>query len=344
MNRKLRPTSERSTLRMKICLWLILLSGLLFSCGNKKVSLAENDEKVDVQDFIGFFQPLRLPYEVGDTLLRRREKDSMSINYTLFTRFVPDTVLSKYFGREGKPRLYAIGKLAVPDNETYLLVKASTSPRKALLVICFDKKKKFSAARPVIYLDNEPGISGQVAIDAKYTITVSHQRKVAGGEAVYKKDAYVYNDAGMFTLIMTESNEKASNKAAPVYNPIDTLSHKHKFTGDYAQDKRNLISVRDGKDPSIVLFFVHFEKDNGDCKGELKGRAKFISPTVARYTSNGSPCMVEFSFSTAGISMKETGGCGNPRDIRCFFEGYFPKLKEPKPKPAKPQKPGKKRT
>src|ERR1700733_9498284 len=192
----------------------VLLSGLFISCGNKKVSLAENNDKVDVHDFVGFFQPLGLPYQVGDTLLRRKEAENSVIHYAIFTRFVPDTVLSRYFGQGVKPRLYAIGKVEVPDNETYLFVKGVTQTRKVLYVLCFDKKNKFAAFRPAIYADNEPGVSGQVAMDGKYTLTITHQRKAADGQLFYKKDAYVYNDAGAFTLIMTESNEEAVKPAA----------------------------------------------------------------------------------------------------------------------------------
>jgi hypothetical protein len=330
-----RPRTGVISYFMNKCLLLVLLSGLVISCGNKKVSLAENDDKVDARDFVTFFQPLALPYQVGDTLLRRKEPETALIHYNLFTRFVPDSVLTRYFGQGAKPRLYAIGKVAVPDNETYLFVKASVPARKLLYVLCFDKKDKFSAFRPVLYSDNESGVTGQVTMDGKYTLTLLHQRKGAEGRIFYKKDAYVYNDAGTFTLIMTESNEEAG-KPVPVYNPIDTFPRKHKFSGDYAQDKRNMISIRDGKDPSRMLFFVHFEKDNGDCKGELKGTARFVSSNTARYTANGDPCSVEFSFGPTTISMRELGGCGNHRDIKCFFEGEFVRRKEVvKAKPVK---------
>jgi hypothetical protein len=319
---------------MNKCLMLVLLAGLLFSCKSKKTSLAGNDEQVDTHDFVGFFQPLKLPYEVGDTLLRRKEAETSLIDGTLFSRFVPDSVLTRYFNKELRIKLYAIGKVSVPDHETYLFVKASAPGRKALFILCFDKKDNFAAARPVLYSDNEFNSTGLASLDAKYTLTVTHQRKGPDGEILYKKDAYVFNDAGVFTLIMTESNE-AATRTPPIYNPIDTASHKHKYTGDYSQDKRNIISVRDGKDPSRILFFVHFEKDNGDCKGELKGVARFISPTVARYTSNGDPCMIEFTFSPTGVAMKELGGCGNHRDIKCFFEGEFMKRKDTHSKPVK---------
>jgi hypothetical protein len=167
-------------------------------------------------------------------------------------------------------------------------------------------------------------------MDGKYTLTVMHQRKGPEGQLLYKKDAYIYNESTGFMLILTESNEGKA-KIPPIYNPIDTLSHKHKFTGEYVQDKRNFVSVRDGKDASRVLFFVHFEKDEGSCRGELKGEAKFISANTARFRSGGDPCTVDFVFGKEGVTMKEVEGCGNHRDIKCFFEGYYEKKKQKTP-------------
>jgi hypothetical protein len=307
---------------MKKCLLLIVLSVLFFSCKNKKLSLAENDEKIDTRDLIEFFQPLALPYQVTDTLLRRKEAESVLINYKLFIRLVPDSVLTRLFGKESRPRLYAVGKIKVPESETYVFVKATARERRVLFILCFDKNNRFAAARPVIYSDNAPGVSGQAGMDMKYTLSILHQRKAADGQVFYKKDAYVYTAAGGFVLILTESNE-VKTKIPAIYNPIDTVSHKHKFTGDYSQDKRNIISVRDTKDASRILFFIHFEKDDGTCKGELKGEAKFGSANIARYRSNTDPCAIEFSFNPSGVTLKELGGCGVHRDIKCFFEGYY---------------------
>ncbi len=316
-------------------LLLIVLSGLLFSCKSKKVSLAENDEKVALPDLVEFFQPLKAPYAVTDTIFRRKESESTVINYSLFTRLVPDTILTRYFGRESKPHLYAVGRISVPKEETYLFVKAVAKDRKVLYVLCLDRKSRLVASRPVIYSDNEPGVSGEADMDAKYTLSILHQHKGADGQLLYKKDAYIFNaDAGGFVLILTEGNETKS-KVLPVYDPIDTLPRKHKFSGDYAQDKRNFIAVRDGRDPSRFYFFVHFEKEeDGSCKGELKGEARFVSPGIARYKSYSDPCSIEFSFGSSGVTMKELGGCGVHRDIKCFFEGYYERKHETKAKPA----------
>jgi hypothetical protein len=313
-------------------LLLFVLPLLMIACKEKKVSLATNDEKVNISDFLEFFQPMKLPYQVTDTILKRREPEASVINGKLFARFVPDSILSKLFGKEGHPHLYAIGKVTVPDAEKYVFVKATTSNRRALVLLVFDKKDHFAVSRPVIYADNEAGVSGQVTMDAKYTVTIQHQRKASDGQVYYHRDAYIFNgDAGLM-LILTESNESRP-KIVPVYNPIDTLPRKHKFSGDYAQDKRNLVAIRDGRDASRFLFFVHFEKEDGTCKGELKGEAKFIGPGVARYRAYSDPCAIEFTFIPEGISLKELGGCGVHRDIKCFFEGYFEKRKaKEKPK------------
>lgn len=313
-------------------LLLFVLPLLMIACKEKKVSLATNDEKVNISDFLEFFQPMKLPYQVTDTILKRREPEASVINGKLFARFVPDSILSKLFGKESHPHLYAIGKVTVPDAEKYVFVKATAGNRRALVLLVFDKKDHFAASRPVIYADNEAGISGQVLMDAKYTVTIQHQRKASDGQVYYHKDAYIFNgDAGLM-LILTESNESRP-KIVPVYNPIDTLPRKHKFSGDYAQDKRNIVAIRDGRDASRFLFFVHFEKEDGTCKGELKGEAKFIGPGVARYRAYSDPCAIEFTFIPEGISLKELGGCGVHRDIKCFFEGYFEKRKaKEKPK------------
>ena len=310
---------------MNKCLLLILVPLLLLSCKSKKVSLAVNDEQVNISDFLDFFQPLKLPYGVTDTVLRRKEPESAVINYKLFSRFVPDSVLTHLFGKEAHPHLYAIGRIKVPKAETYVFVKGTLKDRRALYVVCFDRKDRFAAARPVLYSDNEPGVTSRMDMDAKYTITLLHEHK-AGGQVIYHKDAYVFNEDTGLLLILTETNETRSH-VPPVYDPIDTLSRKHKFSGDYAQDKRNLIAIRDGRDASRFLFFIHFEKDDGTCNGEVKGEARFIGPSTGRYRASTDPCAIEFSFGSEGVSIKEIGGCGVHRDIKCFFEGYYERRK-----------------
>jgi hypothetical protein len=44
---------------------------------------------------------------------------------------------------------------------------------------------------------------------------------------------------------------------------------------------------------------------------------------------------VDLIFNPSGVSMKELEGCGNHRDIKCSFEGYFDRRAASKPKPSK---------
>jgi hypothetical protein len=318
----------------KLILWIVL--PLLFVyCKSQKKSLS-GDTPVSKGDFIAFFETLKLPYQLTDDSLDEKETDTDAISYHTFTQFVPDTVITKYFGKgaANRPKLFALGKVNAQKQENYLFVKAIAQSRKIGYVLCFNEQDKFIVSKPLIITDSRSVISNLATMDTKFTITLLRQHKGPGGQILYRKNAYVFNPAGTFTLILTESNE-TDKQGLPILNPIDTLSHRHKFTGDYLQDKRNIISVRDGKDQSHILFFVHFEKDKGDCKGELKGTARFVSGNSAIYRSNTDACAVEFLFGTSGVEMKELDGCGNHRDIKCFFEGYYNRKKVSKLKTTK---------
>ncbi|MFI5155622.1 MAG: hypothetical protein ACHQEM_05530 [Chitinophagales bacterium] len=312
--------------------FLGLAFALWISCKSKKVSLADN-ELVDIHDFIEYFQIIPLPCQFSDTILARHSTDTAAIGFQTFLRFVPDSVITKSFGKFVRPKLYPVGKAGGGKNETYIFIKAITPQKRLLYVLCFDKENKFAAAKSLNSEEGDSKANIIASLDSKFTLTVLRQRK-AEGQVFYKKEAYVFNDAGNFTLILTESNE-AKPEASSVYNPIDTLPHKHKFTGDYVQDKRNFISVRDGRDNSKFLFFVHFEKEEGKCKGELKGEAKFVSANAAHFKTNGDPCMIEFLFSGSFVKIRELEGCGNHRDIKCYFEGSFEKKKYQKSKTSK---------
>lgn len=304
----------------------------LISCRNKTAAGGETT-KIEPDDFKAMFHSLNLPVNFGDSSLSKKLNDS-SIGWSVFSQFIADSLIQKYFGKSVKPRLFASGKLVVKNAETYLLIKALLPSKKILYIVCLDKEGKFKTGMPLIIREDDSEIRYNASIDNKYTITVNRQRKDGDGRIFFIRTVYVYNEEGVFTLIMRESNE-GKPKIAPIYNPIDTLTHKHKYAGDYMQDKRNFISFRDGKNNSFLRFFVHFEKDNGNCKGELKGVARFVSSTIARYIANGDPCSIEFNFNEKSVRMKELEGCGNHRDIRCYFDGVYNKHKEINVKPIK---------
>lgn len=312
---------------------LLLSAGILLSCKSKKPDLKNDDEIVEIADFIDFFPETPLPFKISDSGLIKKQNDSALVAYKIFTQFIPDSILIADFGKAAKPALYALGKTKEKGRETYLLVKAEQAKKRVAYLACFDKNNSYLNSFRLVKTGTGNYSSSYGLLDKKFQITTYHETKKATGETWYKRNVYVYNSAANdFTLILTEPNEEM---IANIINPIDTFPKKNKLSGEYVRDKQNFISVRDGKDPSEISFFVHFEKDNAECVGELKGTAKMISATKAHYKENGNPCTIEFTFSTSAVVMKEIEGCGSYRNIKCFFEGRFARKKEVKPKPVK---------
>jgi hypothetical protein len=321
---------------MKRLLVLIpLLIILIVSCKQKKASLQDDDE-LEVSEFVEFFPEITLPFVVADTSLLKPETDSMRIGNKIFSQFIPDSILTKEFGKTAKPRIYPLGRATEKNKQTYLFIKAVAGSKRVGYLACFDSEDKFLSAMPLVRTGFNDYTNAFGSLDKKFQITTYREIKKANNETGYKKNVYIYTpSSASFLLILTEPNEDIFET---VYNPIDTLPATSKVAGDYVQNKTNFISIRDGKGPGDILFFVHFEKDEANCNGELKGSARFISENVAQYKESGNPCTVQFAFKGNVVTMKEMEGCGSFRDIKCFFDGRFTRKKETKEKTADKKK------
>lgn len=303
------------------------------ACKDKKKVSLTGEEPVEVTDFIEFFPETELPFTLADTSLAKKTTDSLLIAYQVFTQFIPDSVLKKDFGKN-KPALYSLGRAKEKGRETYLFVKAVQGTKRVGYLVTFDKKNQYLNTLPIV----RKGFGSTYtysfgSLDKKYQITTYRESKTKTGESNFKRNVYIYNSASNdFTLILTEPN---IDIIQDIVNPIDTLSQKNKYTGDYEYNKKNYISFRDGRTPSETIFFVHFEKSKGECVGELKGTARFVSPKKAVYNQSGNPCTLEFTFTTTAVVMKEIEGCGSYRNIKCFFEGTYPKKKRKQSKTDK---------
>ncbi len=309
---------------------LLGMMALLSACKSKKKPIATEDI-VKPQDFIEYFDEVKLPFYLADSSLQKKSGDS-AISFKTFTRFVPDSLISAQFGKNLKPLIYPMTRITIKKHETYLFVKAIATTHKAIFVIVFDNDMKYISGMPVLVADNNSNATHTAVMDNKYSIITNTQRKTADGQLIYKKASYAFiNSAAAFALIVTESNDVVAN--GRLINPIDTFPRKNKLSGDYVQDKRNIISIRDGKKPNQLILFIHFEKNDGECKGELKGEAKIISAGKAIYSQAGDQCILQLNFSGNKVTMKEEEGCGSHRDIKCFFEGSF--IKKALPQSAK---------
>jgi len=315
----------------RFLLALCVLAWIAVGCKDKKKTSLTGEEPVEVADFIEFFPEVKLPVLIADTTLSRKISDSLLIAYSVFTQFVPDSVLKKDFNKL-KPKIYSLGRVKEKDRETYLFVKAIQGTKRLAYLVTFDNNDKYlNTLRLLRSGEDYSKVYG--SLDKKFQITTYRERKNATGDITFKRNVYIYNNASNdFTLILTEPNDEIMED---VLNPIDTLSQKNKYTGDYPANKKNFISFRDGKNSSEILFFTHFEKSKGECVGEIKGAARFVSSKKAVYKEAGNPCTLEFTFTTSSVYMKEVEGCGSFRDIKCFFEGTYPRKKN---KPAKKNK------
>jgi len=317
---------------------LILIPAIVLSCKHKKPSLAGEDP-VEVGDFIEFFQPVRLAYQFSDSVLQKKEKDSLLINFKVFTQFIPDSVLRKVFIKGIKPKLYPLGRVDVPGAETYLFVKAVMGDNRAVIILCFDKKQQFITGMPVLRPDPSASIMQSVVMDKKYILTKTVLRKNPDGSMSEGKDVYILNtDAKNFMLIMTDA---LGDKITELINPIDTLPRKNKWSADYTIGNMNMVAIRDGRKNDRLAFFIHFEKNSGECTGELKGEAMIKSSSLAEYRKDGDPCVLRFNFTSNSVVLKEEEGCGSHRGLHCLFNGSFPRKKEIRKKNNR-QKPARK--
>ncbi len=298
---------------------------MLPACKKKKQLSLAVDEVEEAADFIGLVQPLPLPYKAGDTIFLSKDYDSLRISESNFSRFVPDSISEQFISKDKKAKIYAIGTIAVKGGETYLLTKTVAAAKKTLLLLAFDKKKQFVSAMTLLTSEQKKNISHSVSIDAKHVITRFATRKNADGSASEGKEVYAFNaQTGSFLLILTEALD---DKVTELINPIDTLSQKFKYTADYGTGTMNLVSVRDGKREGELLVFIHIEKGNGKCTGELKGKAVMRKPNMAEYRESGDPCVLQLIFSSSFVTLKEVEGCGSRRGLTCSFDGSFPRKK-----------------
>lgn len=307
---------------------------ILISCSSKKKSLRGEDVQSEA-DFVESFNDITLPFVLSDTSIDNKLDDSALINAKLIQQFLPDSLFKEFKG--SKPKFYAMGKATDKQSDHYLFIKAATASKQGGYIACFDKDNKFKAGMPLIFNQTDRSTRTEAGLDKKFTISVNKSRTGKDGQLYYRKNVYVYNNIGTFTLILQESNEVLEVK--DIYNPIDTLPMHGKLAGNYVKDKKNFVTIRDAVKPNRVLFFIHFETNNGECTGELKGEADVIKPGLARYTEPGDPCSLEFSFANNKVSLLELKGCGNYRGIKCFFEGSYPKkASTKKPAAKKPAK------
>ena len=288
------------------------------------------DELSDVKDFIEFFPLPVKSAQFSDSIFSKKEKDSSAIGYKTLIKFIPDSVLNKVFGKGLKPKSFPLGRMQDGNKTRYLFAKTIAGDNRSLLLYCFDKNDKFVAAANILKPDQSVSTMQAVAVDRNFNISKNITRKNADGSQSDGREVYVLNEeAHAFMLILTD---QLDDRASELVNPIDTLPRKQKIAGDYYGGTKNLVSVRDSKKTDRFVFFIHFEKSNSECNGDLKGEAVMTGKNTAEYRAGGDPCVMRFIFSGSSVSVKEVEGCAAHRGLRCSFDGSYARKKLSKPK------------
>lgn len=302
---------------------IVLIGIILWSCKGKK-----DENGFSYEKFSELFPPAQATYQVSDAELSNN-KDTTVIRSPEFAKFISDSVKQKLFGKTGKVKYIALARIKAPEKTNYYIVKAISGSKRVALLLPFTNDQ-FDVAFPFLVPDNDGTTSQVSSIDKSNAIIKSISQKKPGGETAEGKEVYQYvPEAKQFTLLLTSP----LNATAEIINPIDTLPRKNKFSGDYITDKKNYVSIRDGRSATELLVFIHIEK--GECTGEIKGSLLLTSSTKGVYRQGGDPCQLSFQFSGNTVSVKEDGGCGSRRGLDCSFDGSYKKKKEAKPKSTK---------
>jgi hypothetical protein len=306
-----------------------LLGLIFFACRDKQPAQKEGDTSFDFQGFNAYFKKAALPYHLPDSELLNNT-DTTYLRNVPFLDLIPDSIKMKMLGKAAKVRYVPVARLGGEGKETYYILKAVENSRKAALLVTLDRNNNYTAAFPFLIPDKVPNTTQVSTIDKSFSVTRTVSRKSKDDVVTEGKDVYAYNEASKaFTLIMTELLDEDS---VELINPIDTFSKKTLFAGDYGTGKKNLVSIRDGRNSKELDFYIYFERGDDDCTGQLKGTAFFTSGKTAVFRQGGEACVLEFQFTPGSVILKEAGGCGLYRGIKCTFDGTYKKIKPAKKK------------
>ncbi len=310
--------------------YILFVLLLILGCKPKKVDYS-GETKIDEKEFLAVFKPLPLPYFLSDTNIDKHA-DTITIGIKAFKQFFSDSILYTISQNENQLKIHPVGSIIKP-NEKYLLFVIKHKQKKRLMVFAMNEKNKLVAGKELLSNSNSTNYHFTLHINKEPTFLISKEKIDKDNTLLFTREGWIYNNVGIFMAVTKDSNEGLDKKI--VVNPIDTLAATYKFSGNYFKDKKNYLTVRDGKNTNHYVFFIHFEKNNGTCTGELKGELNLNTPKTGIFTQNGDPCIIDFNFTDKAVQLKEQGSCGNHRGIKCFFDDIYKKKKSQSPKHIK---------
>jgi uncharacterized protein YneR len=315
---------------MRNWLWFAVLCCVM-ACSEKKTDFSGNTP-LKINDFNKVFKTVELPISISDSNLSKL-RDTIEIGAKALGQFVPDSVVENIIpAKDQKAILYPLLKIE-KEAEYYLMLNVHRPTKDEIAVVVFSKKNVYLDYKIITsFLVEHKGsrhYGKSVSINKEPTFLVEENKMDEENVLVYEKNGWAFTE-NHFRLIYFDSNKKPESKT--IINPLDTLATNYVYSGDYARDAKNFISLRDFTGvANKYQFFMHFEKKEGTCVGELKGLLNF-NKNQATYTEKGDPCIIHFTISGQIIKIKEDGNCGNHRNMTCYFNDSYDKKRKPKKK------------
>lgn len=308
----------------------ILFYCFIVACSEKKPDLTGNTP-LTINDFNKAFKAASLPASISDSNLHKFT-DTLIIGRKALAQFVPDSIVENIVGiKDKKAFLHPIIRIE-KEAEYYLLLNVSHPKKQEIAVVVFSKKNKFLDYKVITEFNEENHSSKMYGknlnINREPSFLVEENKLADDNSLTYEKKGWAYTDSS-FRLIYFDSNKKPETKK--ILNPLDTMSMINTYSGDYVRDGKNFISIRDYAVQNKYQFFLHFEKQNGSCTGELKGILNFTK-NQATYSEKGDPCIIHFTIQGNVINIKEDGNCGNHRNMTCYFNDSYDKKRKLKKK------------
>lgn len=306
---------------MNRLLALLLAVLMLAGCKSKQKQTA-GDRPLTFADFKALFPEPPVPYKLlADSLRQQQPADSLALKPEVLQQFLSDTLAVADFPKSATLRFFPLAHLEA-NNLHYFVVLAADKVS-SVAYLCLAEPKGGKYLNRVLVAKKSPNSKENISftLDGRYLVKISTEKELSPSHSALKEDFYTAGADGKLTLIMTNSNEPTT--LGQIFNPIDTLPHKHKYSADYSSGDMSIVSIRDGQDPKTFQFFITFSKDNGSCKGEVTGVGHFTGTNKGEFKDKESSCGLAFQFSSSRVNIRETGGCGAYRGIKCFFEGSF---------------------
>lgn len=310
----------KSTLMKAILLSVVCL--YLAACGGTTKDKILSTTSFTDNEFTKAFPVLNLKYQVSDSMLRNTagEKPLAVAGKNYF----PDSLVTAFFGKDAKPKFYPLGKAMNPGKELYVVMHGTDGDRHAAFLLCYDSKLNYKDGLLLCATDSDPKSYSSASIDKSFGIVTRKETYQAGEGLKVSDHTLMLGSEGVFIDILNNDPEQKQL----MVNPLDTMSAKGKFAGDYISGEQNFISIRDGRDSGEILLFYHFEKGEG-CNKEIKDYARINSKNTAIFRKDGDPCVFTLTFTGTQVTLKEDQGCGNYRGLNCTLNGTFAKKKKP---------------